>query len=151
MKDDVKISRTLWATGYIAHRHFTAHMTRLMRATGMDCQLILVWGWVFNLGVAHLFPPGEFDASTLDDKGFAKDGIRPVRLADLAQVMGLPKETVRRKLQQLARAGHVKKNRDATWVCIPNSSDTASREAAEENIRQLLIAARQIEAILAKV
>jgi DNA-binding IclR family transcriptional regulator len=73
---------------------------------------------------------------------------RPVRLADLVQVSGLPKETVRRKLQRLRERGKLERNEDGRWVVLRTGVDETTYEFTRESVKRLLQTARVIESIL---
>lgn len=148
---DNKIGRTLWATGFVAHRFVTEYMARLTRDTDIDNQHAILWGLVFSLGFARQYHPHQFDPATLDENGAGVAPLHPVRLADLTQISGIPKETCRRKLNYLAQSGRLRKNPDSSWTAIPSPLDDPVRAESIRNIRNLLLAAREIEAILAKV
>jgi hypothetical protein len=62
--------------------------------------------------VVHWLPPGSSPLATRDQQGRVPDSqpkLRPVRVRDLAQITGRPRETIRRKLEQMRAAGRLQR------------------------------------------
>jgi hypothetical protein len=85
-------------------------MLRAARLFDNDTEALVLFGVLSHLNVAHLLPPGSRPSTTLDARGTVPDSqpsLKPVRLRDLAQITGRPRETIRRKLERLEADGRV--------------------------------------------
>lgn len=105
-----------------------------------DLGSLVIWGLLASRNVAHLLPPGILPAEVLDDGGQPREKpmqLRPLRIRDIAQATRIPRETVRRKLEKLQRAGRVVRTR-AGWTYNPESVDGPLREFTKETIRRHL-------------
>jgi DeoR/GlpR family transcriptional regulator of sugar metabolism len=74
--------------------------------------------------------------------------LRPLRIRDIAQATRIPRETVRRKLGKLQRAGRVLRTR-AGWTYNPEGVDDELREFTKETIRRHLAATQVVVDALA--
>ena len=97
---------------FVMNRFIIDHLLRSgRRLTGNDFEALVIWGVLAHQNVAHLMPPGSLPTAILTEKGRlagATEGLRPLRLRDIAQITGIPRETARRKLERLA-ADNVKR------------------------------------------
>lgn len=66
----------------------------------------------------------------------------------LVQVSGLPKESVRRKLEKLHERGKLGHDDDGHWVALRTGVDETTYEFTRESVKRLLQTARVIEGIL---
>ena len=103
-------------------RPLVGHLQGIARQlTGGDFEALVVWCEVAHGSVAHMIPHGA-DASALVDclatVTTQPELARPVMLCDLAAATGIPRETVRRKLERLAVQGHLRR-RAGGWVIGP--------------------------------
>jgi DNA-binding GntR family transcriptional regulator len=73
--------------------------------------------------------------------------LRPVRLRDLCQITGRPRETIRRKLARLEAQGRVRRV-DEGYVYVTTCVDEPMRELAVDALRRYLVTAGQIESAL---
>jgi hypothetical protein len=112
--DPSKIPPEYWrAFGIVAYtmnRFIVDHMLRAARLFDNDTEALVLFGVLSHLNVAHLLPPGSRPSTTLDARGTVPDSqpsLKPVRLRDLAQITGRPRETIRRKLERLEADGRV--------------------------------------------
>jgi DNA-binding IclR family transcriptional regulator len=86
----------------------------------------------------------------LDELGRKKDlKLEPIRLTDLTQVTGLPRETVRRKLERLRKLGKVDRTSDGKWYYL--NPGELEREFTRNTVRQFLMTAQILVSILDKV
>jgi hypothetical protein len=80
---------------------------QVLRASRMfdnDIEAMVLFGTLSHLNVLPMRPPGTRPSTSLGPDGRAPNAqalLRPVRLRDLVQITGRPRETVRRKLQGL--------------------------------------------------
>lgn len=148
---DAALNRAYAVVAYTMNRHLVDHMLRMGRRFGGDYAALLVWGVLSHLNVAHLIPPGSLPSSVLDDWGRlpaeAHARLRPVRLRDLAQITGIPRETVRRKLDALQAQGWIRRA-DRGWVLDLESVDPALRDFQIDVARRFLATADAVHAAL---
>ncbi|WP_291821073.1 helix-turn-helix domain-containing protein [Bosea sp. (in: a-proteobacteria)] len=120
-----------WAGAQYAFVHMlTEHLVDCRRAFRGDLDAMLV---LAILGQNHLkaLLAGETDARTPG----TPFGITASRIAD---VTGMPRQTVRRKLQDLAKRGWLIQNGDAAWMLSGPPDDTsAGQDLAELSHRGL--------------
>jgi hypothetical protein len=106
----------------VLSRPLIGHLQHLaQRVTNGDFESLVIWGELAHRSLAHLLPDPAGPQQLLsvisrltDDPGQA----RPVHLCTLADASGIPRETVRRKLERLAAQGNVRKMR-CGWVIWP--------------------------------
>jgi hypothetical protein len=136
---------------FTMNRHLVDHWLRSARQlTGNDYDAMVVWGVLAHQNVAHLMPPGSMPSTHLDDHGmlpFGEQRMRPIRQSDLAQITGIPRETVRRKLEWLADQKFIKRT-DRGWMVIRDRLEPDLREITRENLRRMLATADQLRQIL---
>ena len=94
---------------------------------GTDLESLLLWGVLARQSLAPPLPP------------------RPVRVRDLAQITGIPRETVRRKLLALEAAGRAERVVHG-WVVATHGDEAALRRLADASLDRLRATARQVEA-----
>ncbi len=96
--------------------------------------------------VAHLLPPGTLPDVVLGDRGRLEapaDERRALRLRDLVQITGLPRETVRRKLGTLASEQWATRTPQG-WLAIAVRLEPSVREVTRASARRFLAAADEI-------
>jgi len=145
---DRRFEKCFSMVAFASNRHLVDHMRRLIAVLEMDVESAMLWGLVAHLSVAHEMRPGALPADLLAPDGFLLGAARPVRLADVVQVSGLPKETVRRKLEKLRGQGKLGRTEDRRWVALRSGIDERTYEFTRESVRRLLQTARVIENIL---
>ncbi len=94
---------------------------------GTDLESLLVWGVLARASLAPPRPP------------------RPVRVRDLAQLTGIPRETVRRKLLALEAAGRAERVVRG-WVARTAGDEAALRRLADASLHRLRATACEIDA-----
>jgi DNA-binding IclR family transcriptional regulator len=95
-------------------------------------------------------PPGSLPTAILTEKGRlagATEGLRPLRLRDIAQITGIPRETARRKLERLAADRYVERRPDG-WVVSAERVEPELRDFTRESVYRLLAVADEIMAAL---
>lgn len=140
--------KTFSMLAFTTNRYLVDHMRRVINLLDMDVDSAMLWGLVAHLGVAHEMRPGARPSDLLDPDGYLLGEARPVRLADVVQVSGLPKETVRRKLEKLRELGKLARTEDGRWVAPRSGVDETAYEFTRESVKRLLQTARVIENIL---
>jgi DNA-binding IclR family transcriptional regulator len=103
-----------------------------------------------HLNIVHLMPPGASAITTLDRHGRVPESrskLRPVRLRDLAQITGRPRETIRRKLEHMRSLGLAQRLPDG-WVYDPSSVDADMQALTVDSIRRFMQTADVMRSIL---
>jgi hypothetical protein len=144
-----KFKNAFGPIAFTANRHLIEHMIRVQRELDIDYDTMLIWGVLAHLNVAHMLPPGR-TKSLLEIDNEHRDpntGMRPLRLRDLEQVTGLPRETVRRKLGKLQARGYILQM-DNGWMINRDAIDPKMREFTRITILRLLETAKTIHTLL---
>jgi hypothetical protein len=133
---------------FVMNRFIVDHMLRSgRRLTGNDFEALVIWGVLAHQNVAHLMPPGSLPTAILTEKGrlagAAIEGLRPLRLRDIAQITGIPRETTRRKLARLEAERYVQHRADG-WVVSMERVEPDLREFTRESVYRLLAVADEI-------
>ena len=95
---------------FAMNRFIVDHVIRSARLFDNDTEALILFGMLAHLNIVHLVPPGSSPSTTLNSDGRIPDSrerLRPVRLRDLSQITGRPRETIRRKLEQMRSNGLV--------------------------------------------
>jgi hypothetical protein len=95
---------------FTMNRFIVDHVMRVARLFDNDIESMILFGVLAHLNVAHLIPPGSSPSSILNAEGGVPDSqpkLRPVRIRDLTQITGRPRETIRRRLERLETDGRV--------------------------------------------
>ena len=143
---DAAFDRAFVLIAFRLNRHLIDHMLRASRAFDIDYESLVIWGVLSHQNVAHLLPPGNAPASMLTERGRIVDHaaeLRPLRLRDMAQITGIARETVRRKLALLEAAGRVRRVTGG-WVVNRDMPDAPLREFTRESARRFLAAAKEV-------
>ena len=142
------------AFSLVAYRHEPVHHRPHApfgaRLTGNDFEALIIWGVLAHQNVAHLMPPGSLPTAILNERGRLGDkleGLRPLRLRDIAQITGIPRETARRKLERLAADRYVERRPDG-WVVSAERVEPELRDFTRESVYRLLAVADEIMAAL---
>lgn len=136
---DKAFDRSASLVAYISNRFLIDHMLRVGRLlTENDYETMVIWGVLAHQNVAHLMPPGTVPTAILTERGRLEkvDAIKPLRLRDVAAITGIPRETVRRKLEKLAEKNFVRRI-DAGWVVIGDSTEPVLRDFTRDTVMRL--------------
>ena len=148
---DGAFDRAFSLVAFVLNRHIIDHLLRATRLlTDGDAEALMIWGVLAHLNVAHLMPPGSVPAAILDAQGHLPDEearYRPLRLRDLTDITGIPRETVRRKLNALAAQHYVQRAGNG-WVLCTDRVEPELREFTRESVWRLLAVADEIRAAL---
>ena len=148
---DKAFDRAFRILDFITNRFIIDHLFRSERRLGgHDFELLVIWGVLAHQNVAHLMPQGSLPTAILIDRGRLTDTplrLRPQRLCDIAQITGLPRETTRRKLEQLAANRRVEHTPDG-WMVSADWVEAELRDFTRESVLRLLATADEIMAAL---
>ena len=142
--------RAFGVVAFTMNRFLIDHMIRAARHFDNDTESMILFGMLAHLNVAHMVPPGTRPSEALDAQGRvpeAQPQMRPIRLRDLSQIAGRPRETVRRKLDRLERQGRVLRL-DGGYVIDARSVDEGMRALSVDGAQRFLETAREIEGAL---
>lgn len=145
---DQRFEKTFSMVAFACNRHLVDHMRRIVHRLDVDLESAMLWGLVAHLSVAHAIRPGAPPSELLAPDGFMLGEQHPVRLADVVQVSGLPKETVRRKLEKLRQQGKIGRTEDGRWQVLRTGVDENTYEFTRDTVRRLLETARVVEGML---
>ncbi len=125
---------------FTMNRFIVDHVIRSARLFDNDTEALILFGMLAHLNIVHLMPPGSSPRTTLDSHGRIPDPqpkLRPVRLRDLAQITGRPRETIRRKLEHMRATGRVLRLRDG-WVYDVSTIDADMLALTMDSVRRFL-------------
>jgi len=128
---------------FTMNRFIVDHVIRAARLFDNDTEALILFGMLAHLNIVHLMPPGSSPRTTLDGRGRIPDPqpkLRPVRLRDLAQITGRPRETIRRKLEHMRATGRVLRLRNG-WVYNVSTVDADMVALTMDSVRRFLQAA----------
>lgn len=102
-----------YRAAYLFSRFTVPYMRSIYREFGGDMLLNIVLGEIGSRNVSHFFE-SERDAvaseSVLDDVAEHQRLLRPCNALSISDATGIPRETVRRKIDMLMKKGWVYKN-----------------------------------------
>lgn len=148
---DLAFDATFGFVAFALNRHLTHHMLRCSRVLGVDYETLVIWGVLAHQNVAHLVAQGASQTEVTRKRGMISahdDELRPLRLRDLQQITGIPRETLRRKLNGLAKRGFVRHVDRCGWILERNSLEPDLREFTRESVKQFLACAARIQTML---
>ena len=132
--------RAFAIVAFSMNRFIMDQMIRAARLFDNDTEAMVLFGVLSHLNVAHLMPPGARPSSTLNQRGSVPDSqprLRPVRIRDLVQITGRPRETIRRKLDRLEATGRVLRVVDG-YVLNVESVDPEMRQLTADGARRFM-------------
>ena len=147
--DMAAFDRAFGLAAFAMNRFIVDHLLRFGRHFGADYPMLLVWGVVAHQSVIHLVPMGSMPSQLLNEEGILTDpqpALRPVRVRDLCQITGIPKETVRRKLLKLSEAGWILQQGEG-WV-INHDTVIDLRDFSRESMTRMLSTADHVRSLL---
>lgn len=142
--------RAFSIVAFTMNRFVVDQVLRAARMFDNDIEAMILFGTLSHLNVAHLVPPGSRPSDALDASGRvpnAQSRLRPVRLRDLVQITGRPRETIRRKLDKLQADGRIVRVVEG-WVLNVASVDDAMRAHSVDGVRRFMEAAKVIDSAL---
>jgi len=135
---------------FTMNRFIVDHVLRAARHFDNDTETMILFGTIAHLNSAHLVAPGSRPSSVLGADGRVPDAqpqLRPVRLRDLVQITGRPRETIRRKLERLEAQGRLLRGLDG-YVIAVSSIDPQMQALSVDGVRRFVEASRLITAAL---
>lgn len=129
---------------FIVDRFLVNQLLRLARQTDGDFDSLMIWSVLAlqaqaaasRLNIDSL--PKLRPAGLLPDALLRADGLRS---SDLAQVTGIPRETVRRKLERMQAKGRVERHQNGRWHAVSTGASAEAKQIALETARNLCEAA----------
>ena len=142
--------RAFGLVAFAMNRHLAQHMRRVSRALDADLESVFVWATLAHLNAMNIALPGmdPLEAPTIGDAML--QALHPVRLTDVVQVTGLPRETVRRKLERLRDQGRVERLPDGSWRFRTDAIGSDAYEFTRDMVRNLLQTAVEVQRLLAE-
>ncbi len=148
---NLRLDRAFGLLAFIVNRHLVHHMRRIALELDMDFESAYIYGTLAHMNVAPLLYPGAQPDEMLDRDGLGRATGIPVRLTDVAQVAGLPRETVRRKLEILMAKGKVERTTDGLWCYAKDGLDENIVKFTKQTIRRFLATADELRATMGRV
>lgn len=149
---DERFERAFGLLAFASNRFVLNHMRRICVELEMDLESALIWGTLAQMNVLANVPIDPDPMAMLDEIGLKKDiKLQPLRLSDLTQITGLPRETVRRKLDRLAKIGKVQRTEDGKWVYVREAIGLLERQFTKQSVVNLLSTANSLQSILEAV
>jgi hypothetical protein len=142
--------RAFSLVAFAMNRFIIDHMLRSARFFENDAESMLLYGMLAHLNVAHIMPPGTRPSDRLGADGRVPDAqlqLRPVRLRDLEQIMGRPRETIRRRLDRLVKAGRIRRVVDG-YVLEVSAVDEEMRALTVDGVKRFVDAAAAVQRVL---
>lgn len=146
-----RIQRSFGLLAFIVNRHLIDHMRRIALKLDMDFEVAYLYGTLAHLNVLKIVSPNADPRMVLTEQGLSRAEPEPVRLADVVQVSGLPRETVRRKLEALQSLGKVMRTPEGLWCYDRRGVDEDIVQFTIETIERFLRTADEMRAVLDKV
>jgi len=132
---------------------FTVPMMRtLYHQFGGDMVQIIVLGEISMRNVSQFFRKGGANApeKLLDDAQHRGKVLQPCNVLSISEATGIPRETVRRKVEQLIDSGWLSRDERKRLVVRPGVSPGFSRRNASA-ARDILVLAARLQALLRPV
>jgi hypothetical protein len=148
---EAAFDRAFSLVAFMMNRHLVDHMVRSSRHFGRDFESLVIWAVVAHQNAAHLMSPGSLPSVILNEIGrlpaSTTPQLRPLRLRDVAQITGIPRESARRKLRALGEAGWLLETK-AGWIVNRDRTDPDLRRFTLETARRFLAVANDIVQVL---
>ncbi len=139
-------ARSFSLAAFIVNRHLVDHFMRVSRELDLDYEALVIWAVLAHQNAVHAMPRGSGPGAVLDERGRLSEThrphLRPLRLRDISQITGIPRETVRRKLVRL-RDAHWIAESDEGWVVSAERIEEL-RPLTEETVRRFLATAGEL-------
>ena len=149
---DLRFQRAFGLLAFSVNRHIVNHLRRMLLELSLDPETAQIWGSLAHMNVLPNLPLGSDPMEFLDEMGRIRDHVlEPIRLAELVQITGLPRETVRRKLEKLQKMGKVNRTVDNRWVYADTGIGQSEQEFTRDTVLQFLRTAQTLVTILGMV
>jgi len=150
-KQQERMQRSFGLLAFIVNRHLVDHMRRIALQLDMDFEAAYLYGTLAHLNVLQTVSPAADPRVVLTEQGMSPTAPIPVRLTDVVQVSGLPRETVRRKLEWLQGMGKVCRTPEGLWCYDKQGVDAEMIRFTMETIERFLKTADEMRAVLEKL
>ena len=149
---DVRFQRAFGLLAFSVNRHLVDHMRRISVELSMDPETAQIWGTLAHMNVLPNLPLGINPMQALDELGRRRNiPLTPVRLTEITQVSGLPRETVRRKLERLLILGKARRTEDGKWLYCDSGISETEMEFTRKTVLQFLKTAQTLLTVLEMV
>lgn len=146
---DERYQRAFGLLAFACNRFIVNHMRRICVELKIDLETALIWGTLAHMNVLPTIPMNANPMRVLDELGLKKDQeLAPLKLSDLTLITGLPRETVRRKLEKLRQQGRVERTVDGRWIYVREGIGELERRFTRESILNMLTTANSLYALL---
>jgi hypothetical protein len=146
---DSRFHRSFGLLAFSVNRHIVDHMRRICIELSMDPETAQIWGTLAHMNVLPNLPLGTNPMEFLDELGRRQNiQLTPVRLMEVVQITGLPRETVRRKLDRLQRLGKTQRTEDGKWLYCNSGVGEVEIEFTRKTILQFLGTAQTLLTVL---
>lgn len=145
---DAAFDRNFSQAGFILNRFLVHHLLRMARQTNGDFESLVIWHSLALQNTAGLLGPGARPLTPLQPDGTFPEALlraNGLRSSDLAQITGIPRETVRRKLERLQSNGRVRRHEDGRWHVVAASITPEMREFTRETARNFCETAQLLQ------
>lgn len=149
---DEKFQRSFGLLAFVANRFILNHMRRISIELDIDLETALIWGTLAHMNRLPYLEMNANPMQALNEIGMKiSDEIEPLRLSDLVQILGLPRETVRRKLENLQKMRKVQRLEDGRWIHLSHTVGDIERQFTRESVINFLQTAESLRTILSQV
>ncbi len=149
---DQRYERGFGLLAFVCNRFILNHMRRIGVELDIDLESAMIWGILAHMNNLPTLPMNADPMEVLNEIGMKSSGdLVPLRLAELTMITGLPKETIRRKLERLRSAGKVDRTPDGKWIFLRSAIGDSEREFTKQTVVLLLQTAEGLQQILDKV
>lgn len=146
---DQRYQRAFGLLAFTVNRHIVDHMRRICIELSMDTETAQIWGTLAHMNVLPNLPLGANPMEILDEFGREDNiGLTPIRLSELTQITGLPRETVRRKLERLQIEGKIERTDDGKWIYLSTGVTELEVEFTRKTVLTFLSTAQTLLTIL---
>lgn len=145
---DAAFERGFGLMAFVLNRHIMNHMRRICVELDMDPETALTWGTLAHMNNLPHLPLNADPIDVLNEVGMKRDAaLQPIRLAQLAQITGLPRETVRRKLERLRALGKVDRDESGGWFYVRSGIGASEREFTQRTLIDFLQTTESLRAL----
>lgn len=147
-----RYQRAFGLLAFTCNRFIMNHMRRICVEMNIDLESALIWGTLAHMNVLPMVPMNANPMTMLNELGLKKDKtLSPLKLSDLTLITGLPRETVRRKLERLREQGKVQRTPEGRWIYVQEGIGELERRFTRESILNMLATANALYGLLDQV
>ena len=129
---------------------FQRQLKQHYRICDGDLVMGLVMSEIWNFNISRYFAKFGTDdsASLLSNSEARRNLLSGCNAYSISQTLGIPSETVRRKVRKLIQMGWIERGADGGLISTPRIEEVFSPELTVETVRYFVSAARQVLAML---